>query len=143
MHEGTTDFLKTFIILFAIGLFLWWLRNDFGSTYALGAVIVAVILLFGTVLFVLGGVHSHKIQKDTMDGISKFNAQDATIDRYRMQSLRVLAQGESAKQKGDAQLKVLEAKKELKLLPKQQSTTPDENETFWSTTETVDLDEWS
>ena len=76
-----------------------------------------------------------------MDGISKFNAQDATIDRYRMQSLRVLAQGESAKQKADSQLKVIEAKKELRLLPKAKQV--DENETFWSNTETVDLDEWS
>lgn len=142
MHEGTTDFLKTFIILFAIGLFLWWLRNDFGSTYALGAVIVAVILLFGTVLFVLGGVHSHKIQKDTMDGISKFNAQDATIDRYRMQSLREISKGQSWQLKADAQKQIIDYKAEKKLLSTNQSK-PDENETFWSNNETVDLDEWS
>lgn len=141
MHDGTTDFLKLFTITVAVGGFLFWLRSDFGPYAAIGAVIVFVILTFGTVMFVVGSKHSAKVQKDTLDGISKFNAQDATIDRYRMQSLRVLAQGESAKQKADSQLKVIEAKKELRLLPKAKQT--DANETFWSNTETVDLDEWS
>jgi hypothetical protein len=141
MHEGTTDFLKLFTITVAVGGFLVWLRSDFGPYAAIGAVIVFVILTFGTVMFVIGSKHSAKVQKDTMDGISKFNAQDATIDRYRMQSLRVLAQGESAKQKADSQLKVIEAKKELRLLPKAKQV--DENETFWSNTETVEMDDWS
>lgn len=139
MHEGTTDFLKMFVCLVAAGLFLWWLRYDFGANVAL----IAVVLTAGTIFFIGGAILTHQIQKNTLDGVAKFSAKDAMTDRYRMQSLRVLAQGESAKQKGDAQLKVLEAKKELKLLPKQQSTTSDETETFWSTTETVDLDEWS
>lgn len=141
MHEGTTDFLKLFSILAAIGGFLWWLRTDFGPNFALGSIVVFVILTFGTIMFVIGSKHSAKIQKDTMDGISKFNAQDATVDRYRMQSLRVLAQGEASKQKADSQLKVIEAKKELRLLPKQQTQT--EDQTFWSNTETVEMDDWS
>lgn len=141
MHEGTTDFLKLFSILAAIGGFLWWLRTDFGPNFALGSIVVFVILTFGTIMFVIGSKNSAKIQKDTMDGISKFNAKDATIDRYRMQSLRVLAQGEASKQKADSQLKVIEAKKELRLLPKQQTQT--EDQTFWSNTETVEMDDWS
>lgn len=141
VHEGTTDFLKLVAILAAIGGFLFWLRHDFGPNVALGSIIVFVILTFGTIMFVTGSKHSAKVQKDTIDGISKFNAQDATIDRYRMQSLRVLAQGESAKQKADSQLKVIEAKKELKLLPKAKQT--EDNETFWSSNETVDLEDWS
>lgn len=140
-HEGTTDFLKLFTIVGAIGGFLWWLRTDFGPNVALGSIVIFVILTFGTIMFVIGSKHSAKVQKDTMDGISKFNAQDATIDRYRMQSLRVLAQGEASKQKADSQLKVIEAKKELKLLPKQSQS--DDNETFWSNTETVEMDDWS
>ena len=142
MPEGTTDFLKLALIVGSIACLLWWLRNDFGPNYALGALIVAVILLFGTLMFVAGSSNAHKIQKDTLEGISKFNAQDATIDRFRMQSLRVIAQGETAKQKAVSQLKVLQAKKELRLLPKQK-TTEDETETFWSNNETIDLDEWS
>jgi hypothetical protein len=142
MHEGTTDFLKLTLIVGSIAGFLWWLHTSFGPYYALGAVIIAVILLFGTLMFVAGSFNAHKIQKSTMEGISKFNAQDATIDRYRMQSLRVLAQGESAKQKADSQLKVIEAKKELRQLPTKK-TTEDATETFWSNNETVDLEEWS
>lgn len=141
MHDGTTDFLKLLTVILAIAGFLYWLHKSFGPYYALGAVIITVILLFGTALFVLGGVHSHKIQKDTMDGISKFNAQDATIDRYRMQSLREISKGQSWQLKADAQKQIIDYKAEKKLLTSQPK--PDENETFWSNNETVDLDEWS
>lgn len=141
MHEGTTDFLKMLTVVLAVAGFLYWLHSSFGPYYALGAVIITVILLFGTALFVLGGAHSHKIQKDTMDGIARFNAQDATIDRYRMQSLNHIAKANTFQVKADNQLKVLEAKKDLKLLPKH--TEQNETETFWSSNETVDLDEWS
>lgn len=137
MHEGTTDFLKMFVCLVAAGLFLWWLRNDFGANYAL----IAVVLTAGTVFFIGGAILTHQIQKNTLDGVSKFSAKDAMTDRYRMQSLREISKGQSWQLKADAQKQIIDYKAEKKLLTSQPK--PDENETFWSNNETVDLDEWS
>ena len=139
MHEGTTDFLKLSIIIVSIAGFLYWLHSSFGPYYALGAVIIAVILLFGTVMFVAGSGLAHKIQKNTLEGISKFNAQDATIDRYRMQSLREIAKGQSWQVKAEAQKQLVELKQQKRL----EAKPVDETETFWTNNETVDLDDWS
>ena len=135
-HEGTTDFLKLFVSLVGAGLFLWWLRHDFGATYAL----IAVILVAGTVFFVLGSVLTHHIQKSTLEGVSKFAAKDAMVDRYRLQSVRELAKGEAWKLKAESQKQLLDYKNEQKRLAAKPEK---EDETFWSTNETIDLDEWS
>lgn len=135
MHEGTTDFLKLFVSLVAGAAFLWWLRHDFGANYAL----IAVILTAGTIFFIGGAILTHQIQKNTMDGISKFNAKDATVDRFRMQSLREMSKGQSWQLKAEAQKQIIDYKAQQKQL----TTKPEEAQTFWSSNETVDLDEWS
>lgn len=138
-HEGTTDFLKMFLAVVALGLFIWWVRHDFGASYAL----VAVVLLAGTIFFVGGAILTHHIQKSTLDGISKFNAKDATVDRFRMQSLREIAKSESYKVKADTQKQIIDYKQSVKQLPDKQQNQPSEVDTFWSNTETVDLEDWS
>lgn len=138
-NESMWDFFKLFSILGSIGGFLYWLHVSFGPSYALGAIIVFVVLTFGTIMFVIGSKHSAKVQKDTMDGISRFYAQDATIDRYRMQSLREIAKGQSWQLKADAQKQIVDYKNQQKLL----NAKPDEDQTFWANTETVELDDWS
>ena len=50
-------------------------------------------------------------QKQTLDAITQFNANDAQVDRYRQQSFKAMAQGESAMQRAAAQLTVLDAKR--------------------------------
>lgn len=137
MVNDTT--IRLGLAFFGIGFFLYWLHSSFGPYYALGAVIIAVILLFGTVMFVAGSGLAHKVQKNTLEGISKFNAQDATIDRYRMQSLREIAKGQSWQVKAEAQKQLVELKHQKRL----EAKPVDETETFWSNTETVDLDDWS
>ena len=129
-------------VVFGIGFFLYWLYSSFGPYYALGAVIIAVILLFGTVMFVAGSGLAHKIQKNTLEGISKFNAQDATIDRYRMKSLHEATKTNSYQVKLETQKQLIDYKQAQKQLPL--ANNPEKDiDTFWSNTETVDLDDWS
>lgn len=138
-HDGSWEFLKLAIIILAIGIFLFWLRYDFGANTAL----IAVILTAGTIFFIGGAILSHYIQKNTLDQISKFNAKDATIDRYRMQTTREIAKGETWKLKADTQKQLLDYKNEQKALTQQNRQLPAESETFWSNDETVNLDDWS
>ena len=140
MVNDTT--IRLGFVVFGVSFFLYWLQSSFGPYYALGSVIIAVILLFGTVMFVAGSGLAHKIQKNTLEGISKFNAQDATIDRYRMQSLREIAKGQSWQSKVEAQKQLIDYKQAQKQLPL--ANNPEKDiDTFWSNTETVDLDDWS
>ena len=142
MHEGTTDFLKLSIIIVSIAGFLYWLHSSFGPYYALGAVIIAVILLFGTVMFVAGSGLAHKIQKNTLEGISKFNAKDAMIDRYRMKSLHEATKANAYQVKLETQKQLIDYKQAQKQLPL--ANNPEKDiDTFWTNNETVDLDDWS
>lgn len=137
-HDGTSDFLKLFIILLSIAGFLFWLRYDFGANVAL----IVVALCAGTVFFIAGSFLSAYIQKSTMDQISKFNAQDATIDRFRMQSLRESVKADSYKIKVDAQKELIDYKQQQKQLTQQTKQLPEES-TFWQDDATVDLKDWS
>lgn len=138
MHEGTWDFFKLFIILLSAGLFLVWLRYDFGANIAL----IAVVLCAGTVFFIAGSFLSAYIQKSTMDQISRFNAQDATIDRFRMQSLRESIKADSVRVRVDAQKELIDYKNQQKKLTQQTKELPEQS-TFWKDDETVDLKDWS
>jgi hypothetical protein len=51
----------------------------------------------------------------TLGAITKFNADDAQIDKFRMQSFKAMAQGESAMQRAAAQMTVIDAKRVDKL----------------------------
>ncbi|MEZ4614075.1 MAG: hypothetical protein R2867_00975 [Caldilineaceae bacterium] len=107
MHSGTTDFLKMVAVMGFIIVAVSWIAGIVGDAYALlivGAVAVAIV-------FAAGALFAHMSQKQTFDAITKFNAQDAQIDRYRMQSFKATASGESAMQRAAAQLTVLDAKR--------------------------------
>lgn len=143
-HDGTWDFFKLFIILLSAGLFLFWLRHDFGANVAL----IAVILCAGTVFFIAGSFLSAYIQKSTMDQISKFNAQDATIDRFRMQSLHESTKAETYKIKLNAQKELIDYKQSQRQLVDQRKQelkqlTQKPDDTFWESNDTVDLKDWS
>ena len=86
---------------------VWWLESRFDSVVA----VVVIGGLFGVVFFAGGALLSHMIQKSTLNAVTSFAQKDAQTDRYRQQSFKVLAQGESAMQKAAAQLTVLDAKR--------------------------------
>ena len=90
-----------------ITLAVWWLESRFDSVVA----VVVIGGLFGVVFFAGGALLSHMIQKNTLNAVTSFAQKDAQTDRYRQQSFKVLAQGESAMQKAAAQLTVLDAKR--------------------------------
>jgi len=107
MHDGTTDFLKLISTFIFIGVAVWWLSSVLGGDYT----VLVIFALVGVVLFAGGALFSHANQKMTLDAITKFNAQDAQIDKYRQQSFKAMASGESAMQRAAAQLQVLDAKR--------------------------------
>ena len=106
-HSGTTDFLKVLAVLGFICLAVWWLQGAIGQDKTL----LVIFALVGVILFGAGALFAHMNQKTTLDAITKFNANDAQIDRYRMQSLKAQSQGEAAMQKAAAALTVLDAKR--------------------------------
>lgn len=106
-HDGTWDFLKLVAILGFIGLAVWWLDGAIGKDYT----VLVIFALVGVIVFAGGAMFAHLNQKQTLDAITKFNANDAQIDKYRMQSLKAMQQGEAAMRRAQAQLTVLDAKR--------------------------------
>lgn len=107
MHSGTTDFLKLISIFISIGVAVWWLSGAIGTDYT----VLVIFALVGVILFAGGAMLSMAIQKNTLNAVAKFNADDAQIDKYRMQSFKALASGQSAMDRAAAQLTVLDAKR--------------------------------
>ena len=83
-HSGTTDFLKTLTVLGFIVLAVWWLQRTIGGDYTL----LVIFALVGVLIFAGGALFAHMNQKQTLDAITKFNSNDAQIDRYRQQSFK-------------------------------------------------------
>ena len=135
-HDGTWDFFKLFIILLSIAGFLFWIRYDFGANIAL----IVVALCFGTLFFVFGSLFTSYNSQKLLDLLSKFNAKDAMIDRYRAQSVNEAIKANSFRVKTDAQKELIDYKYQQKLLSQQPKELPEE---FWKDDETIDLKDWS
>lgn len=127
MHEGTTDFLKILTVLGFIVLAVWWLSGAIGDDYT----VLVIFALVGVVLFAGGALFSHMNQKMTLDAITKFNANDAQVDRYRQQSFKAMASGESAMQRAAAQLTVLDAKRVNQIAQQQAKLLTDTERERW------------
>ncbi len=106
-HDGTWDFLKLVAVLGFIVLSVWWLTGAIGQDYT----VLVIFALVGVLIFAGGALFAHANQKQTLDAITRFNANDAQIDKYRQQSFKALAQGDAAMQRAAAQLTVLDAKR--------------------------------
>lgn len=127
MHDGTTDFLKIVSVLGFIVLAVWWLNGAIGSDYT----VLVIFALVGVLLFAGGALFTHMNQKMTLDAFNKANANDAQIDRYRMQSFKALAGGEAAWQKAAAQINVLDAKRTHQLAQQQAKLLVDTERERW------------
>ena len=126
-HSGTTDFLKMVTVLGFIVLAVWWLQGAIGQHYTL----LVIFALVGVLIFAGGALFAHMNQKQTLDAITKFNSNDAQIDRYRQQSFKAMAQGESAMQRAAAQLTVLDAKRVGRLADQQAKLLTDTERAKW------------
>ena len=144
-HSGTTDFLKMVTVLGFIVLAVWWLQGAIGQHYTL----LVIFALVGVLIFAGGALFAHMNQKSTLDALTKFNANDAQIDRYRMASFKAQSQGEAAMQKAAAALTVLDAKRvgrladqQAKMLvDSQRQAQPGQNDTWaWDADDTADSD---
>lgn len=138
-HSGTWDFLKLFSILAFIGLSVWWLDGAIGANYTL----LIVFALVGVILFAGGALFAHANQKMTLGAITKFNADDAQIDKFRMQSFKAMAQGESAMQRAAASLTVIDAKRIGKLADQQAKLLTDTERAKWELSQQPQADTWS
>lgn len=138
MHDGTTDFLKIVSVLGFIILAVWWLNGAIGSNYT----ILVIFALVGVLLFAGGALFTHMNQKMTLDAFNKANAQDAQIDRYRMQSFKAMASGDAAWQKAAAQINVLDAKRTHQLAQQQAKLLVDTERERWQMQQQPD-DAWA
>ncbi|MGE3487944.1 MAG: hypothetical protein AB7L09_24755 [Nitrospira sp.] len=126
-HNGTWDFLKLVAMLGFIALAVWWLQGAVGQHNT----VLIVFALVGVFLFAGGSLFAHMNQKQTLDAITKFNANDAQIDKYRQQSFKALAQGESAMNRAAAQLTVLDAKRVTQIADQRAKLLTDTERAKW------------
>lgn len=140
-HSGTTDFLKMLAVLVFICLAVWWLQGAIGQDYT----VLVIFALVGVLIFAGGALFAHMNQKQTLDAITKFNSNDAQIDRYRQQSFKAMAQGESAMQRAAAQLTVLDAKRVGRLADQQAKLLTDTERAKWevSQQQPAQADAWT
>jgi len=131
-HEGTTDFLKLFFSLLFVGVVVWWIESRFGADI----VLVVFALIAGTLFFIGGSLLTSYIQKNTLSEITKFSANDAQIDKFRILTLKEMSKQDAYYAKADATLKVIEARKAL---PKEKEVLVDN--TFWQDSK-VDTEGW-
>jgi hypothetical protein len=114
-HSGTTDFLKLLSVLLFVGVAVWWLDGAIGKNYT----VLVIFALVGVLIFAGGALFSHMNQRMTLDAITKFNANDAKIDGFRMQSIKAMAIGEAHEKRKDATLTILDAKRNDKIVGEQ------------------------
>ncbi len=126
-HDGTWDFFKWLLALGFICLAVWWLQGAIGKDYTL----LVIFALVGVILFAGGALFAHMNQRQTLDAITKFNANDARIDAARMQTFKVMSQGESAMQRAAAQLTVLDAKRVNQIASQQAKLLTDTERAKW------------
>ena len=127
MHNGTTDWLKMVTVFVFIGIAVWWFNDAIGTDYT----VLVIFAIVGVILFAGGALFGHMNQKATLDAITKFNAQDAQIDKYRQQTFKTMAQGDAAMQRAAAQLQVIDAKRITKLADQQAKLLTDTERQRW------------
>lgn len=126
-HSGTTDFLKLASILSFIVLSVWWLQGAIGTHYT----VLIIFALVGVALFAGGALMAAAVQKATLNSVTQFNRDDAQVDKYRMQSFKVMSQGESAMKRAAAQLTVIDAKRVSQLAQQQAKLLTDTERQRW------------
>lgn len=126
-HDGTWDFMKLLAVLVFICVAVMWLQGAIGKDYT----VLVIFALVGVLIFAGGAFLSAMIQKNTMNAITKFNADDAQIDRYRQQSFTALARGDAAMQKAAAALTVLDAKRVNQIASQQAKLLTDTERAKW------------
>jgi len=126
-HEGTTSFLKILSTLVFVAVAVWWIESRFSST----AVLIVLGCIVGTACFIGGSLLTHMTAKSTMENVAKFTAQDAQVDRYRMQSFKEMQRGEAAMQRAAAQLTVLDAKRVNSIATQQAKLLTDAERAKW------------
>lgn len=126
-HSGTADFLKILVILGFVILSVWWLQGAIGQNYT----VLVIFALIGVFLFAAGALFAHMNQKQTLGAITQFNRDDAQIDRYRQQSFKAMASGQSAMQRAAAQLTVLDARRIDRLAGQQAKLLVDTERQKW------------
>jgi hypothetical protein len=110
MYESTSGWTSVVKLIVCVGALFWgiqWLRGIIGNEYTL----LVLFAFIGVFLFMGGALFAHANQKMTLDAITKFNANDSQIDRYRQSTYKEIARGETAQVRADAQVRVLDARR--------------------------------
>src|SRR4051812_33331081 len=103
--DGSRALIYLATLIF-IGVAVWWLESRFNAL----TVVMVIGAVVGVACFAAGAFLSSSVQRNTMENLAKFNANDATTDRYRMMAYKENARGESAERAAHAKLALLDAK---------------------------------
>jgi hypothetical protein len=105
-NDGSRALVYLATLIF-IGVAVWWLESRFNAL----TVVMVIGAVVGVACFAAGAFLSSSVQRNTMENLAKFNANDAATDRYRMMAYKENARGESAERAAHAKLAVLDAKR--------------------------------
>lgn len=102
------------VVIILVGFFvlgMWWLESRFGADTAFNVLMGLTHL----VAFAAGAVLSFAIGRANIRSINDYARTDAQTDRYRQQTFKEYARGESAMRRAAAQLGVIDARRVDKL----------------------------
>lgn len=97
----------TALVLGFIILGMWWLETRFGAGMAFN-VLMGITHL---VAFAAGAVLSFAITRGSLRAVNEYAKTDAQVDRYRQQSFKEQARGDSAFKRAAAQMGVIDARR--------------------------------
>lgn len=97
----------TALALGFIVLGMWWLETRFGSGMAFNVLMGITHLL----AFAAGAVLSFAITRGSLRAVNEYAKTDAQVDRYRQQSFKEQARGDSAFKRAAAQMSVIDARR--------------------------------
>lgn len=104
-NNGMATIIVTLTALIVVGV--WWIESRFGATMT-GYVLVG---LGGVICLIIGFILSLASTKSAMQTAADFNRDNAGVERYRQQTFREHARGDSHERRAAAQITVLDARR--------------------------------
>lgn len=124
-NSGMATIIVTLTLLIVVGV--WWVESRFGATMT-GYVLVG---LGGVICLIIGFILSLASTKSAMQTAADFNRDNAGVERYRQQTFREHARGDSHERRAAAQITVLDARRVDQLAAQRAKTLIDAEHERW------------
>ncbi len=146
-RSGSMAGIVVIAVLIFIGMAMWWLESRFGATAAL----MIIGSLVGAALVIIGFVLNMAANRHTLSAATEFNRALAETEKYRQLTAREVAKGDSAWQRTNAQITLMNEKRVHQLADQRarllvdherQQQQPQATEWDWAGEDT-DADSWN